>query len=193
MFGEIQAYIFDYFPWEGTEPNLHYFQYERANTLLFACHYPKGFHLVPSLDGYQDNVFNKLVARGGEGVMLKNKNAFYQPGKRPQATWYKIKKFLTMDVYVVDAEPGNGKYEGQIGALYFSDVPYPDSNNYLGKCSGMTDIERLEWTRLFDFYNGYITTVPAEHRLIEVKYYGKAGENDRGLRHPQYLKWKKPE
>jgi ATP-dependent DNA ligase len=43
--------------------------------------------------------FEKVVAEGGEGIMLKDITAAYRPGQRCNA-WIKVKKLLTMDAFV---------------------------------------------------------------------------------------------
>jgi ATP-dependent DNA ligase len=183
----VECFVFDWIPldYNGNDT-----LNDRLNALAF-MDLPTGFHKVEH-EPFSEEVFNDLVLWGGEGIMLKNLRSPYQWGKRPQRTWYKIKKFETLDVYVVNMELGEGKYANMVGALWFAETPYAKQSEYIGKCSGMTDNEREEWTNLFIQYGTirFQEKIPPLNRIIEVKHYGKLVN---GLRHPQYLKWKKPE
>lgn len=66
-------------------------------------------------------------AAGGEGAILKNRDAPYVCGKRPLDTWLKIKAIDDADVVVMGFTHGQGKYEGQVGAVQFGQYR---------KCSG---------------------------------------------------------
>jgi ATP-dependent DNA ligase len=186
--GYIHAYVFDYF--DPMRPKMP--QDERTH-LIFE-NWARNINMwVHKTDQYRfsafedfETEFNAWVADGGEGAMLKNVNGVYVPGQRSKS-WVKWKKYETLDVYVTGFEWGMGKYDGLMGALYFS---YTSDGPAIGKCSGMTDAERIEWTNLFASYDDVILSIPAEDRLIEVKHYGKLKD---GFRHPQYVKWKKPE
>lgn len=185
----IHGFVFDYLFWGEHEYNTPYAH--RKESLPFMP-LPKYFKPVYDYGPYDEVVFNHMVENGGEGIMLKNLRSLYVPGKRPVNTWYKIKKFDTLDVYVVGAEYGEGKYFDTVGALVFDTNPYGFG---IGKCSGMTDDERNEWANLI-FVPGtasWCHEIDPIWRKIEIKYYGFVGKDKKGLRHPQYLKWKKPE
>ena len=132
----------------------------------------------PFLPSFDASVYDDYVLQGGEGVILKNPLGEYYPGKRKANTWYKLKKFESVDVIVdKDFLPGKGKYEGQIGALYFGALK---DGKYvrIGKCSGMTDFERETFTMFWD-------TMPG--RVIEIRHFGLVGIDQGGLRHPGFL------
>src|SRR3954470_939267 len=161
--------------------------------------------LVPRWKEANGNgLFEEIVAAGGEGLMVKNPDAYYKvaaPGakaKRPSNTWYKMKATDTADVVVVcyfcaekkphtthGFKPGEGKYKGQIGAL--------DFGQYKGgklvarsRCSGMTDAQRRKISDNQEAYLG---------RVMEVKFFGRTGP-ERSFRHPNYVRFrddKKPE
>jgi DNA ligase-1 len=57
----------------------------------------------------------EIVAAGGEGLMLHHRDARYRPGRNPQLL--KLKPFDDDEARVIDHLPGQGKYEGQMGAL----------------------------------------------------------------------------
>lgn len=126
------------------------------------------------------NLYERSVDLGAEGIMLKNPDAQYYPGARKANTWYKLKKFNTADVVIMGSTPGQGKYSGQIGALTFG-AYRGDKLILLGRCSGMTDEMREQFTERFvtEELTGY---------TMEIRYFGKVGRDGTGLRHPQFVR-----
>ncbi|WJJ55353.1 hypothetical protein QB910_000109 [Dabrowskivirus KKP3916] len=57
--------------------------------------------------------YNKIVADGGEGVILKDTQATYKPDKRPLGTWLKVKKYSTYDVVVMGFTDAEVEYTGK--------------------------------------------------------------------------------
>lgn len=124
---------------------------------------------------WDEDLYTEIVKVGGEGIMLKNPNAAYQIGKRRANTWYKVKKFDTVDCKILGGVFGKGKYENQIGALVVED---PTGTEI--KVSGMADWLRSDMTE--NFSKKYWT------KMCEVRYFGKVGEDADGYRHPQFLR-----
>lgn len=123
-----------------------------------------------------NGLYEEIVRLGGEGLIAKNPVARYWPGKRPANTWLKIKANQTADVVIMGYKPGKGKYEEQIGAVEFGQY----KNGRLvprSRCSGMTDAQRLEFSKNPEAYIG---------RVMEIKFFGKTGDNS--FRHPVYLR-----
>lgn len=113
---------------------------------------------------------------GGEGAILKNRNATYTCGKRPLDTWLKIKAMADADVVVMGYTAGQGKYEGQVGAVQFGQ--YRDGTLVQrGQTSGMTDALRLQLTQQGADFIGQVMVV--QHMGID------AGDRA-GFRHPQF-------
>jgi DNA ligase-1 len=96
-----------------------------------------------------DDLFAAAQARGNEGLMIKDLNSAYTPGKRGKS-WLKMKRELaTLDVVVTAVEYGHGK---RIGVLSDYTFAVWDGNRLLniGKAySGLTDAEIAEMTRWF--------------------------------------------
>lgn len=136
---------------------------------------------LPSFPRWTEELYIEYVEAGGEGVMLKNPSGLYTPAKRPTQTWYKVKKFETIDVTITGAIDGLGKYTGQIGALCFR-----TPQGVEGKCSGMTDAERTLFTTMRD-------TNQLVGRKIEIRYFGNVGKSGEGIRHPQYVRMRSQE
>jgi len=134
----------------------------------------KPIELVPWIDAEQSNAeveFQHYLSQGGEGIMLKNKYALYEPGARHHANWYKLKGEETFDVIITgfemaermsikkgDTKPTPTKFAGMIGAftygMYVSYGRYKRPENFstqaqlmtLGSCSGMDDNTRMDMT-----------------------------------------------
>ncbi|MGB8935114.1 MAG: ATP-dependent DNA ligase [Candidatus Nitrosopolaris sp.] len=100
-------------------------------------------------------LFEKSRDIGHEGVVLKDPDSQYHPGKRGRY-WVKLKKELeTIDAVVVIAEYGHGKRAGVLSDYTFA-VREDDSNNNnsvsqlrtIGKAySGLTDDEIHQMTK----------------------------------------------
>jgi DNA ligase 1 len=96
-------------------------------------------------------LFTAAQARGNEGLMIKDLNSPYTPGKRGKS-WLKMKRELaTLDVVVTAVEYGHGKRVGVLSDYTFA---VWDSNKdklvNIGKAySGLTDVEIAEMTKWF--------------------------------------------
>jgi DNA ligase-1 len=93
-----------------------------------------------------DRAYGAARARSNEGVMIKDANSVYQPGRRGLA-WVKLKRELaTLDVVITGAEYGHGKRAGLLSDYTFA-VRGPDFARTgellnVGKAySGVTDAE----------------------------------------------------
>ena len=140
-------------------------------------------HMVPRFQGSGElEYFAQIVGYGGEGIMLKNPQGMYVPGKRPANAWYKLKAEETIDVVIMDDYlEGQGKYKGQVGAVRFGAFDLErDEVLYVGKCSGMTDAMRRYMTDHWSEMVG-LTMV--------VKHFGKVGAEQGGLRHPNFVRF----
>jgi DNA ligase-1 len=96
-----------------------------------------------------DRLFAAARARGNEGLMIKDLNSSYSPGKRGKA-WLKMKRELaTLDVVVTAVEYGHGKRIGVLSDYTFA-VWDGDKLVNIGKAySGLTDAEIAEMTTWF--------------------------------------------
>ncbi|MEG1636103.1 MAG: RNA ligase family protein [Cellulosilyticaceae bacterium] len=50
---------------------------------------------------------DEILARGGEGVVLKKLNSLYVMGKKPMWSWMKIKQSDETDFFIIGFEPAN--------------------------------------------------------------------------------------
>jgi|GEM_PF-46504 len=99
-----------------------------------------------------DAEFTAARARGNEGLMVKDLNSTYKPGRRGR-DWLKIKRAMaTLDVVVTAAEVGNGKRHRFLSDYTFA-VRQSETEPRLlniGKAySGLTDAEVAELSDWF--------------------------------------------
>ena len=96
-----------------------------------------------------DALFNAAQARGNEGLMIKDPESVYTPGRRGKS-WLKLKRELaTLDVVVTAVEYGHGKRIGVLSDYTFA-VRDGEKLINIGKAySGLTDVEIAEMSRWF--------------------------------------------
>lgn len=126
--------------------------------------------LIPTLDNHRIQIvpqmpplreaFDAVVARGGEGVVLKDLAAPYGEG------WIKVKREHTLDVIVTgftDARHGRtGKYVGLIGAIVVSVYTSSGELIEVGQVSGMTDEERVHISQNKGLWLGQVIEIVAQ-------------------------------
>jgi DNA ligase-1 len=98
-----------------------------------------------------DQVFDAARGRDNEGLMIKDPESTYTPGRRGLA-WLKLKKaYATLDCVVVGAEYGHGKRSKVLSDYTFA-VRDDRSGELktIGKAySGLTDVEIAQLTEHF--------------------------------------------
>jgi len=115
-------------------------------------------------------VFDSIISRGGEGVVVKKLSGF-------EKDWFKVKRVKTWDVVIMGFTQGKGKYEGVIGAIRYGFYNCNGLLQEVGKCSGMTDLERALFASTPGTYIG---------RVIEVK--GQELGNKGGIVFPRFVR-----
>jgi len=102
-----------------------------------------------------ERIFDGAQERGNEGLMVKDPESSYTPGRRGYG-WMKLKRPLaTIDCVVVGVEIGHGKRHGVLSDYTFAvRDDRPDGEGRLvtiGKAySGLTDAEIAEMTKWFE-------------------------------------------
>jgi ATP-dependent DNA ligase I len=96
-----------------------------------------------------NQLFEAAQARGNEGLMIKDPQSPYTPGRRGKS-WLKMKRELaTLDVVVTAVEYGHGKRIGVLSDYTFA-IRQGDRLLNIGKAySGLTDAEIAEMTKWF--------------------------------------------
>ena len=125
------------------------------------------------------NFFAAAVARGQEGVILKDPDAPYAAGRRG-AAWVKVKPRHTLDLVVLAVEWGSGRRKGWLSNIWLGarDGETPPGEHWvmLGKTfKGMTD-EMLAWQTerflaLETHRDGHVVHVRPE-QVVEIAFDG---------------------
>jgi DNA ligase-1 len=109
-------------------------------------------YLIRALDaGELDRIFDAARARNNEGLMVKDPESVYTPGRRGLG-WLKLKKALaTLDVVVTGVEVGHGKRKNVLSDYTFAvyDAEQDRLVNIGKAYSGLTDAEILTMTEHF--------------------------------------------
>lgn len=120
-----------------------------------------------------ENELKRIWSEGGEGIIIKQRSAPYEPGGRHY--WSKMKFEATAEAIISGYTPGQGKYSDTIGAVELSQYV----NGKLQKVtqvSGMTDEVRRSLT---DDNIGDV---------IEFLHFGKTVNTS--YRHPQFKRFR---
>ncbi|MBE0522118.1 MAG: ATP-dependent DNA ligase [Candidatus Methanoperedenaceae archaeon] len=98
-----------------------------------------------------EDIYQKALGAGHEGVMLKNPQSLYMPGKRGK-NWLKIKPVMeTLDLVVIGGEWGEGRRANYIGS-YLLACRDPGSDRFLAigrVATGITDEQLADLTGIF--------------------------------------------
>ncbi|HVP53423.1 MAG TPA: ATP-dependent DNA ligase [Candidatus Eisenbacteria bacterium] len=139
--------------------------------------------------------FEQAMARGNEGLMIKDLHSPYMPGRRGR-WWLKLKRELaTLDVVVTAVEYGHGKRIAVLSDYTFA-VRRGEELLNIGKAySGLTDAEIAEMTRWFLAHTtadqGFLREVEPEI-VLEVAFNAimRSDRHDSGfaLRFPRILR-----
>jgi DNA ligase-1 len=96
-----------------------------------------------------DELFDAAQSRGNEGLMIKDPESAYTPGRRGKS-WLKLKRELaTLDVVVTAVEYGHGKRVGVLSDYTFAVWSGAQLMNIGKAYSGLTDAEIAEMTKWF--------------------------------------------
>jgi DNA ligase-1 len=96
-----------------------------------------------------DELFDAARARANEGLVVKDPESIYTPGRRGKS-WLKYKKALaTLDCVVTYAQWGNGKRRHVLSDLTFAVLRGGELVNIGKAYSGLTDAEIAELTEHF--------------------------------------------
>ena len=79
---------------------------------------------------------DRVVALGGEGLMLRRPESDYEPGRSP--TLLKVKPYDDAEATVIAHQPGEGKFAGKLGSLRVR----TDDGREFSIGSGLTDAQR---------------------------------------------------
>lgn len=178
---DAEFHIFDYFPFrlweEGVKVNEISYS-DRRKQLIDALE-SGNREFLKVLPSYLANSHEEIVdicasawKRNLEGVIVKPRDGIYE--RKRSHNWLKIKAEESVDVPIIDMEPGTGKFEGKLGALV---VDYNGVKVNVG--SGLSDVQRQEFWEEGEKLFG---------RLIEVEFHEVTP--DGSLRHPRFKRFR---
>lgn len=98
------------------------------------------FEIVGGEGCSPEEIRDRQIVLGLEGVVMKDPHGHYKPGKGNM--WLKFKKRYPVDVPIVGAVEGTKKYTGKLGALV---VRNPDSGVESEVGTGFSDAQRQEF------------------------------------------------
>lgn len=148
-----------------------------------------------------DVLFDAARARGNEGLMVKDPDSPYRPGRRGRE-WLKVKKALaTLDVVVVAAEVGNGNRRRFLSDYTFAVRRSATDAELLtiGKAyGGLTDVEVQELTDWFQAHtiedHGRVKIVEPEIVLeiaFDLVQPSRRHSSGYALRFPRIVAWRR--
>jgi DNA ligase 1 len=178
-------------PLSRNEVNAGSYEVRRKALQDLLGHLPKGSTDVQMLPNWQCKneaqvfaIYEQLRERGLEGVIVKDPKASYFKKRSP--AWLKIKADESIDVKIVTAIEGTGKYEGALGALVI------DHNDVLVNVgTGFDDAQRAEFWSCFKSDLNKIGSTEVKDligRTIEVGYHEVTP--DGSLRHPRFMRFR---
>ena len=127
------------------------------------------------------SLYGQVRERGLEGLIIKDPNGLYH--RRRNHAWTKIKAEESVDVQIVDAVEGTGKYVGMLGALI---IDFKGVKVNVG--TGLSDSQRKTF---WDAYLEDCADADAKQlvgRLCEVQYHEITP--DGSLRHPRFIRFR---
>ncbi len=116
---------------------------------------------------------NYVKAQAYEGLVFKNSSSSYYD----KNAWARMKGVVEIEYICRDFRPADEgtKYEGQVGAV----IGTLADKDVAVTCGGLTDAERLEYTKNADNYIGKVFTAK-----------GNAWYPSGSIRHPKFKQWR---
>jgi bifunctional non-homologous end joining protein LigD len=139
---DVKFMVFDILEYNDTNMRSHP-QYKR-DELLYTFFDVNSFKYIQQVTTYKERfneLFDTVIAAGGEGIVLKKKTAVYKDGKR-SADWLKVKKQDTADCFVIGLMKGEGKFENLFGSLIMGQYDTKGNVQVVGATSGFDDSTR---------------------------------------------------
>jgi len=147
--GTLKYYVFDVLYLNGFPTiNLTLKQRRELLAAFFQNYTFKNILLSDSIEGKGNGLFKKLVTKGYEGIIAKDGNSLYSPGKRT-GDWLKIKAAAMQEAVI------GGYTTPQKSRKYFGSIILGmyegDSFKYIGNCgTGFTDTSLKELHEAFE-------------------------------------------
>jgi len=125
-------------------------------------------------------VRDKVWDRDGEGLIIKDLNATYKPGKRPKNVWIKVKQLHSAVLEVIGFEPSKGEI---VNRGPYATVILRDEEGVVTTVKTLNDAELANFERLAPIGRPH----PAIGRKLRIEYQERT--TDRSYRHPRWDRW----
>lgn len=193
---ELEYTIFDLIEYEGNSTIL--FSYKNRRNILEAIfkEYIKDLQTVKlstvyPIDSLEDamKLADQMWAVDKEGLILKNLEMPYEPGKRPKNTWIKLKDLKSAILKVVGFEGSRGKINNR-GPYAMIVLEDSEGNRTTVKTRNDEECRKLE--REASSMNQEFTLGPKIHpaigRGVWIEYQERTFP-DNNYRHPRFDRW----
>lgn len=187
---------FDMIAWGGKTQFDRTYSMRDSTLRHYSMLFPEWIVIMPLAWGYDDKslLLESLWAEGKEGIMLKNLESKYQPGKRPSSTWYKVKKVDSVDAKIVGSAPPEVYYRDPVTNKsdstrmtkpyqqgWFGALVYELEDGTQGTVSGFDDTEKGQMSDGHHRVKSHLIG-----RYMELKFMEKT--KDGKLRHPRFIR-----
>jgi DNA ligase-1 len=134
-------------------------------------------------DAMIDDFFRAVLAKGGEGLILKRLAAPYSPGKRYKDSWVKIKDKRTAVFTVIGFEPSRGTIQNR-GPYAMVALRDEDGHEITVKTINDAQCRKFEEEGA---HLGFMEPHPSLGRKLRIEYQERT--NDGSYRHPMWDRW----
>ena len=107
---------------------------------------------IEQVQGDLQALFNRIVSKGGEGIIVKDTRKAYGVG------WSKMKKSYDVSCVISGWKGGDGKYATTVGSIALS-VWHEGKLTEIGYASGFDDKLRLAMAKDFEKYKGKVVDI----------------------------------
>jgi ATP-dependent DNA ligase len=130
-------------------------------------------------------LFEETVKKGGEGLVLKNVNSKYIPGKRSRNFWVKLKKKETFDVVIMGLKKSSSKKYGTSG---FNTFRHLIAGQY--KNGELVEVCHIPATSFTDHEHSIMSKQGVQKLMGKVAEVEAMERLKIKLRHPRFMRWR---
>ena len=178
--------VFDILAWRGAWTINHPFEARRdLLERIFKRITQRGSFSITQLTPQEPvnrEFLQNIWGAGGEGVIVKDLQARYRPGKRPPRVWIKVKEKNFADGIIIGYNPGEGKYSDTIGSIQIGQYR-AGKLVQVTSISGLTDSLRYKIGAARDQYLGNVVEFSYQ---VRTDTYSQGGS----YRHPNFHRFR---
>jgi len=135
--GFIHYYAFDILEYKGESVRNRPYRerrklLEQVEREIFGLLGIEHFQITKVVKSDKKQFYETIVAKGGEGVILKHIDGLYEDGTR-SGDWIKVKKYITDDVVIMGADKPTKEYTGKSKTWRYWETVSVNKDKYLDK------------------------------------------------------------